>query len=216
MSIGHRGALFLAADPLLSSDGLMGHHGLYLADSIIQNGYASKVIITNIICGGNYCADWAAGGGQVLSGADLSSRPGELSYRIGLTARCINSVGLGSLKTVIDWQQGEFDTDGAGTPQSVYQAELQNVISQFKNWGLLRTGNRMLVHLCTRISGTTAARNAVRAAQAAVADNVLVFPGADIDTIDASKRWDGTHLNATGAQAQAALKLPMYQAYLGF
>lgn len=209
MSIAHRGACFLAKDPLMSSDILLGHHGMYLANSLIANGHASKVVLTNIICGGNFIADWAPGGGTT----GLGVRPGELAYRIGLTARCIANAGLEGLTTIIDMQGGEWDSDN-GTTQANATASLNGIIAEAKRVGLLKPGNFAISHQNTRITAPGGYRNAVRAAQGAIVDGDLVRAGADIDTLGASYRHDGTHFSTAGGQAQAALKLPIYASLL--
>lgn len=209
MSIAHRGACFLAKDPLLSSDMQLGHHGMYLADSLISEGVAEKVILTNIICGGNFIADWVPGGGTTGIGA----RPGELAYRLGLTARCIANAGLENLKTIIDMQGGEWDSDN-GHSQTNVTNWLNAIVAETKRVGLLCHGNFIISHQNTRITNTAGNRNPVRAAQAAIVDGDSVRSGADIDTLGSSHRYDGTHFSTAGGQAQAALKLPVYRSYL--
>ncbi|MGY3117913.1 hypothetical protein ACVWXQ_001850 [Bradyrhizobium sp. S3.14.4] len=206
MSVAHRGTVFNAAEPLLSCDITQGHHGFYLARSLIDGGYASKVIITNACIGGSYAADHCPGGGTV-GGVFAGTSTGDIAYRIGLTARCIANAGLTGLKTIIDWQQGEWDSDNTSTTQANYTAALNGVIAEYKRVGLLKTGNVMFINKCTRITETTTNRNNIRNGQAAVVDAGLVRTGGDIDTLDSSNRYDGTHFNATGAAAQAALKL---------
>ncbi len=209
MSIAHRGACFYAKDPLLSGDLVLGHHGMYLADSLISDGLAEKVILTNIICGGNFIADWVPGGGTTGIGA----RPGELAYRLGLTARCIANAGLENLTTIIDMQGGEWDSD-YGHSQSDVTSWLNGIVAEAKRVGLLKPGNFAISHQNTRITNTSTNRNPTRAAQAAIVDNTWVYAGVDIDTLGAEYRHDGTHFSTAGGQAQAALKLPIYSALL--
>lgn len=222
LSIDHRGAIFNGALPLLVSDMNAGHHGLRSANSLVEDGKADNVIITMAAQGSSFCADWCPGGGTIGSpnpnnpnGVD---RNGALAYRLGLAQRCMFHAGITGFKTIIDWQQGEWDTDATATTQANYQAALSGVINQLKNVGMLRTGNVMFINLCTRIEaagGVTAARNAIRAAQAAVCDSVLVRQGADIDTLDTSLRdTSKTHFTPAGADAQAALKVPFYEDFL--
>lgn len=214
LSIGHGGACFVAVEPLLFASATNGHHGMYLADSLIASGSTSKVLLTNIICGGNYCADWSPVGGTV-GGSQAGTRMGELSYRIGLAARCIANAGLSGLKTIIDWQQGEWDSDNTCTTQGNYTAALNAVVAEFKRVGLLRSGNVMFVNQCTRIAETSDNRNPIRSAQAAVPDGVLVRVGFDNDTITAGDRqMDGTHLKVSGAILQAAGKMPGMQNFI--
>jgi hypothetical protein len=114
---------------------------------------------------------------------------------------------LQNLKTIIDWQQGEWDSDPTATTQANHTAALNGVIAEFKRVGLLRSGNVMFINQCTRItSADTAGKAAIRAAQAAVCDAGLVRLGGDMDTILAVDRYDGTHFSASGATKQAILK----------
>jgi hypothetical protein len=66
----------------------------------------------------------------------------------------------------------------------------------------------------TGTTTTTTDKNIIRAAQALVPDGVLVRAGADIDTIADSGRYDHVHFNATGAVAQSALKVPLFENFL--
>lgn len=210
LSIGHQGACFLAVEPLLSSDLVIaggvtaGHGAMYVADVILTDMSASidKVVLINMSIGGSYVMDHSPTGGFNTSGGTITN--GELAYRIGLTARCIAKAGLSSARTIIDWQQGEWDSDSGGTTQADYTASMNGYIAEAKSVGLLKTGNVMFVNKCTRITETTGNRNPIRAAQAAVCDAGLVRLGADVDTI--GSRYDGTHFTAAGATSVAALK----------
>lgn len=221
LSVAHRGACFTAKEPLLVSDhsgttfGTFGHHGMYLADQLLADGVVDNVLITNIADGGSFCADWCPGGGSTgVSNGSSGTVSGVFAYRIGLAARCIANAGLSHLPTIIDWQQGEWDSDTTATTQSNYAAALNGVVAECKRVGLLKAGNQMFIHQNTRITNGSTARNAIRAAQASVPDGALVKLGADIDTLDASYRYDDSHFTTAGAAAQAALKKPFYEAYL--
>lgn len=206
LSIGHRGACFIAKEPLLSSDLAVGHNGMYLADKIITDGVCDQVVLINMAIGGSYVMDHSPTGGFNTTGGAITV--GELAYRVGLTARCIANAGLSARKTIIDWQQGEWDSDSGGTTQADYTASLNSYIAECKKVGLLRTGNVMFVNQCTRIAETTGNRNPIRAAQVAVVDGVLVRAGADSDSLTGgtNRQVDGQHFTAAGSTALAALK----------
>lgn len=210
LSVKHKGRVFTASDPLLNSDITQGHHGHYLARSLIDDGTATKVILTLTAFGGSYCADHAPGGGVVGGNVSPGTVSGDLAYRIGLTARCIQNAGLWNVKTIIDWQQGEWDSDDTATTQANYEAALNKVVAEYKRVGLLRTGNVMFINRCTRITNSSTNRDKVRFAQLAVPDAGLVRQGADIDTITSmpDDRFDDAHFTAQGAAKQAALKKP--------
>jgi hypothetical protein len=212
LSIGHHGACFQAVEPLLSSDLVTaggvtaGHGAMYVADTILTDMSASidKVVLLNLAIGGSYAMDHSPTGGFNSSFGSVGN--GELAYRIGLAARCIANAGLSGVRTILDWQQGEWDSDGGGTTQADYTASMNGYIAEAKNTGLLKPGNVMFVNQCTRISESSANRTPIRAAQAAVCDAGLVRLGADTDTIGTGGRYDGTHFTASGASQVAGLK----------
>lgn len=214
LSIAHRGACFIAKEPLLVSSESDGHHGMYLADQLIDDDVVDNVLLTNIAIGGSNCAEWCPGGGTGNASHGGPAHTGLLAYRIGLAARCIANVGLSSMRTIIDWQQGEWDTYPNATSGANYQTALQGVINEFKRVGLLRSGNVMFVNQCTNLNASSGDRNPIRAAQAAVCDEDLIRFGADIDTLDSSHRYDTVHFTTAGAAAQAALKATNIADYL--
>lgn len=205
--------IYQAKEPLLASDTTMGHHGIALGDGLVAKGYCDNVVLTPIAIGGSYVADYAPGGGT-SGGPFPGVRAGSLAYRIGLAARTIRNAGLHTLPTIIDWQQGEWDSDNTPTTYDNYKAALLKVIGEFKNVGLLRAGNVMFVHKCTRLTNSSTSRNIIRQAQTDVVDGVLVRAGADIDTLDLTYRYDDAHFTAAGAAKQAALKIPFVANFL--
>lgn len=215
LSIAHpmKRNIYQAQAPLLTSNATMDHHGIPLGDALINQGYCDNVILTNVACGGSYAADYAPGG-ALVGGNEAGYRPGSMAYRLGLTARVIEYSGLSHLPTVIDWQQGEWDTDGTPTTYENHKLALEKIIAELKLVGLLRTGNVMFVHKCTRPGNPEASRNAIRQAQADVVDGNLVRAGADIDTLGGIYRPDGTHFSGAGGVAQAELKLPLIGNYV--
>lgn len=207
LSIGHpmQTQIFQAQEPLLSSDAILGHHGMPLADGLISDGVIDNVVLTNISAGASYAADWAPEGG-VVGGNQAGVRPGSLAYRIGLAARVIAFAGLWNIPTIIDWQQGEWDSDATPTTYANHKTALEGVISEFRRVGLLRVGSVMFINKCTRISNSSASRNIIRQAQTDVVDGILVRAGSDIDSLGSSYRPDGTHFSSAGAVAQANMK----------
>lgn len=214
LSIGHRGACFIAKEPLLSSDLAVGHNGMYLADKIITDGVCDQVVLINEAIGGSYMADHSPTGGSNTAIGTITV--GELAYRVGLTARCIANAGLSGLRTIIDYQQGEWDSDSGTTTQAQYASPLNSYIAECKKVGLLRTGNVMFVNLCTRIAETAGNRNPIRAAQAAVVDGGLVRSGADSDSVTGgtNRQVDGQHFTGAGSVALAALKAVGIENYI--
>ena len=169
-----------------------------------------QVVILAPAISASFAADWAPGGNTYGAG----SRPGSLAYRIGLSARCIHRAGLDGLRRIIDWEQGHSDSLNS-TSEADYTSAMNKVIAECRNSGLLRPStDTMFVHKSTALAATSGQRNAIRAAQAAVVDGAIVRAGADIDTLDASYRYDGIHFGPAGAEAQAELKRAVYTSVL--
>lgn len=213
LSLAHpmRSRIFQAKEPLLVSDVQEGHHGMDIADALLSGGHCDNVILTPVACGGSFAADYSPDGG--ISHAD-THRTGVLSYRIGLAARCIAYAGLSDIPTIVDWQQGEWDSDDVPTSHDHYKAALLSVVNECKRVGLLRPGNVMYVNQCTRPTNPISSREPIRRAQREVTDGDLVLPGPDIDLISADYRYDGTHFTRAGAARQAEMKLPGFLRYM--
>lgn len=196
-SIHHRGQIFDGGKPLLAGDLTNEHHKRALADQLIADGVAARVVIVMAAMGGSLSSQWAVGG--------------DLNHRIELAARCIAAAGLDHLPVVTDWIQGEADTD-ASVSEAAYQANLASVIRTARIHGLIDPGRgrKFIVHRCTRLTGASGVRTGIRAAQVAVCDGVSVIQGADIDAVTAG-RYDGTHFDiATGLPALVAAIKPYF------
>lgn len=211
LSIGHAGGCWQAKSPLLIDDGVGDHHGRWLADQLIAAGLASRVILTLISASATFGVDWAPGGGTYGGG----TRTGTLGYRIGLAARCIAKAGLDRIRRIVDLEIGHSDS-ALGTTEANFTTALNGIINECKTTGLLRASSDvMFVHKSTSLAASSGNRNAIRAAQAAVADGTLVRVGADSDSLDSSYRYDGVHFSyASGASAQANLKKIVYDTWL--
>jgi lysophospholipase L1-like esterase len=103
----------------------------------------------------------------------------------------------GLAPTHVVWMQGESDTSSR-TTQASYTASLQTVIDNIRGSGITAP---ILVNVESWLNGATYAP--VRNAQMSVAGSNGVIQGADVDSLNNSYRYDGTHLNATGATAVA-------------
>ncbi len=188
------GGIYVSKDPFIGTNtsgglnsGNIGHLCSELGDLLITNARFVRVIWIPM----------AVGGASIAQLASTSTAP-FLGNRIGAVARRIASVGLTA--THVIFGQGETDTN-LGTSQSAYAASLSTVIANYRAAGI---SCPFLVAKETWIGGTTS--SAIQAAQASVVDNITVFAGADMDSLNATNRQaDNTHLNATGRTAAAAL-----------
>lgn len=171
-----------------------GHVAARLGDkALIANGGAfDKVVIGCTAIGGSSAADWGSSGA-------FYDRPVVAMKRFA-------AVGITPATTGVTfaflWGQGEADNT-LGTAQATYQASVGTVFSNLVSAGGF--SGRKFVPQETLSSGATS--STIRAAQAALVDNVTVFSGGDLDTLTTTtnRYADLTHFNDTGAPAAATL-----------
>jgi hypothetical protein len=178
------GGLYAAVDPLLGCNEAKGNTFGRIADKWITAGKYARVILIPIAIGSTYVADHAPGGVYNALYAVAFARAKALGYTVN----------------GVFWQQGEQD-NVAGTTTAAYEASLSGLISQQR--GLGNTAPWLLAR-STYSTGTTS--SAIQAAYAALINGTTIFAGADTDSLGSSDRQaDNTHLNATGADANATL-----------
>lgn len=138
---------------------------------------------------------------------------GSTGYALALAFNSLNRVGIpGSRVDAIIIGEGESDGI-AGTSQASYQASMQTWFKIAKGFGF---AGKILVNLETYAYGCTS--STIRAAQAAVVDNVSIWQGGDFDTlVTTTNRYAEiasggcatnalVHFNSTGRPAAAALE----------
>lgn len=188
----YNGLNYAAADPLLGSSyhDQLGSGGVSLrvADLLVTNGKFDRVFIVPIAVGGTSISQWRSGGalyGNIAAAMARLNAAGLIPGATGLTFAFV-------------WGQGESDI---GTAQATYQAGLGEVLSTLTATGF---NGRAFINKQTWNAGTTDAN--VRAAQAAVVNNVTVFAGADADTLNAASRQaDNIHYSDAGMASFATL-----------
>lgn len=151
---------------------------------LIDRGLYDRVITVPMAIGGTWAVEWK----------NTAIKPW-LGLRIKNVACMVQSYGLAPTHVV--WMQGESDTSSANT-QALYTAQLQAVIDNIRGAGITAP---ILVNVESWLNGATYAP--VRNAQMSVAGTNGVIQGANIDSLNNSYRYDGTHLNANGAVAVA-------------
>lgn len=190
----YNGGLYLATDPLLGCDSELGNYVTRLADKLIAAGAYRRIILVPIAQDGAKVSEWAPGG--------------KINHRIGATARRLAVVGL--TPTFLLWHQGESDY---GTSASAYTLSLQGVVQTWRNNGI--SAPFFVALECWASGGIQAGGAAIRQGQADACTNGLgIYLGADWDTMDNTKRYDTTHLNAAGADAAAELDKAVLLNYL--
>lgn len=179
------GGIYAAVDPLLGCDELNGNWFGRFADKLITAGKYARVILVPIALGSTLVADWAVGG----------------AYNPLVSVAFARCAALGYTANAVLWQQGEQD-GVAGTTTTAYEASLTSLINQQR--GLGNTAPWLLAR--STISSNTASTT-IESAYAALINGTYIFAGADTDSLTGTtnRQVDGTHLNATGSDANATL-----------
>lgn len=193
------GALYQIAGKILGcSDDSPGGYGpgnpaARVADKnlIANGGTFDNVILGCLAIGGSSVATWGPGG-------PFYDRPVQMMKRFA--ARGITPATPGVTFALLSGR-GEADNT-AGTAQATYQTIQGQIFSNLiSNGGF---SGRIFLPQETLSSGVTS--TAVRAAQAALVDNITVFSAGDLDTLTGANRYgDLTHFNDTGAPLAATL-----------
>jgi hypothetical protein len=160
-----------------------------VADKIVTAGSFDRVIIAAIGIAGSAMADWAPGG--------------RLYDRVGVVMRRLKAKGITAATTGVTFTYvlglGENDNT-QGISQATFTTGLNAMIAKLIAEGM--TG-RIFINRETWINGATSA--AIQAAQAAVVNGTNVFQGGNLDTLDATNRFDNTHFSDAGAAAAVTL-----------
>jgi hypothetical protein len=184
------GGIYRCQEPLLGTSGASvgneGNYAMRLADKLIANNKATRVVIAPIAMGGSTIAHW---------GAD-----GQHTDRIIAVCERLRLHGLTPAYSLA--QQGESDHN---TDPTVYTNRLNDTIGVFRAQGV---NCPFYICLSTWLNGVT--KGTIRTAQQACVNNAAnVYLGPNSDNLDASNRSDNTHYNATGANAIADLWVPI-------
>jgi hypothetical protein len=160
-----------------------------VADLLVTNGRFDRIIVAPLAISGTPIAIWGNGG--------------VLADRIPLAMRRLASRGIVPGMTGVTfallWMQGEADNSN-GTSQGAYEASFGQIKANAISAGF---SGRIFVTTETHDASITS--SAIQAAQAAVRDNVTVFDGGNLDSLDDSYRQDTIHFNDAGAAAAATL-----------
>lgn len=177
-----------------NGDSRPGNISCILADLLINSGNWDVIYLVPIGISGTLISDWDTG---------QLSYPGQAG-RFGVAMRRLAAAGLvpgmTGLTFALSWWQGESDC-GILTSQASYTAS-------FNSWKakVLSTGfnGRIFVNIETWDVGNISTD--IQNAQRAVVDNIVTFPGGNIDTInDTQRAADKTHLLNSGGLTAASL-----------
>lgn len=190
------GAIYRAADPLLSIPNPGGSIWLKLGDSLITAGNYDRVIWLPLNIGSTPIAAWRAGG--------------VCHYRLHAACSRLAALGIPASRITILTMNGESDA-AAGTTQAVMEAGYQEIRGVFDAYGL--STSPMYVPKESMVMGVT--NSTIRAAQANVVNETTIKAGPDFDTLDAATYRGGptgTDFSDVGVAAAA----PLWKTALGF
>jgi hypothetical protein len=183
------GAGYRAVDPLLGTNYTSdeGNYLTLLADRMVTAATYAKVILVPAAIGGTMISDWTTG---------------NLSHRLHVALLRIRQqgwIGNADVTFKVLFHLGQTD-HGAGTTQAAWEASYATLKNIINTHGVGTP--QIFVPQCTMVSSVTS--STIRAAQAAVVDNVQTFSGGDIDALTGANRAaDGTHLTDAGISAVA-------------
>lgn len=185
------GAYYIANDPVLGCSASAGYlnsgwHGM-LCDKLINAGKYTQVVVIPIAIAGTSVTQWDVGG----------------PYHDRIRAASAMLTAMGINPTAWLWLQGTTDAI-AGMNQATYETALRAVIAYQR---LLpgRFADKWMIAQDTIHDPANTISLPIRAAQAAVAGDFNNSLGPDCDTLIYPTYADGTHFNATGNDAVAAL-----------
>lgn len=174
------GGMYRASEPLLGCSNTGGNLFTRMADKLVTGGYYDRVILIPVGLGGTSAQQWDT-----------------LLYRRAISGGR-RAAALGINVSAILWMQGESEYL---TTQSEYTSMLTSIMGKVAASGVTAP---WVIGKCTDVGGIP--KPAIQAAQLAIVNNTTIFQGADTDALTGSTyRYDGTHLNAAGAEAAAEL-----------
>jgi hypothetical protein len=194
----YTGTIYRLADPFLGPTGSNGGLIGQVAQNLVTAAKYTNVLAASVAVGGSLIGQWTPQG-QSTTGLATGCAGAWLNHRLIVGVRRFFQYGVQPHIVCMIGEQ-----DGANsTSQANWEARFAQVKASLD--GIGHTGKWLVVQETFVFGGTTNA--AVRAAQAAVVDNVRVFGGVDLDTLDAAtyRTGDGVHFDATGRSAAATL-----------
>jgi hypothetical protein len=194
----YTGTIYRLADPFLGATGSNGGLVAQVAQNLITSAKYTNVLAASVAVGGTLIGQWTPGG-QSTTGLGVGADGAWLNHRLIVGVRRFFQYGV--MPNIV-CMIGDQD-HAAGTSQANWEARFAQVKASLD--GIGHTGKWLVLQETFLVGGATSA--AIRAAQAAVVDNVRVFGGVDLDTLDAAtyRTGDGVHFDATGRSAAATL-----------
>lgn len=186
------GRCYVAASPLLGSDGISGEYWTQLGNLLLEGGSFDQVLLAPVAITGAEVSRWAPRGDLNGTMIDTASRLQQRGYRV----------------THVLWVQGEIDYV-RGTNEKVYRDRFLSLVSSLRSLGV---GAPVYVAIATKCLGASnggtrfhSADNPVARAQLALPD-----PGANLRSgvnsdalLGDLDRYDDCHFSSSGEQKVA-------------
>ncbi len=186
------GRCYIAASPLLGSDGTSGEYWTQLGNLLLDRGSFDQVVLAPVAITGSEVSRWAPGGD--LNGI-MTGTASELRQK-------------GYLVTHVLWVQGEIDYV-KGTNEKDYRDRLLSLVSSLRSHGVTAP---VYVAIATRCLGASnggtlshSADNPVARAQLALPDRgANLRRGVNSDALLGDlDRYDDCHFGSSGEQKVA-------------
>lgn len=194
----YNGSCFVAASPLLGSDGTQGEYWTLLGNLLIETGTFDQVVLAPASISGSLVERWAPGG--------------DLHPAMQETVTGLQKTGYRITHTI--WHQGEVDYV-VGTSEADYRRRFLSLVDSLRARKIAAPVYVSIASKCLEaVNGGTlthTADNPVTRAQAKLPDaKAGIRPGVNTDAmLDDLDRHDDCHFGASGEQkaAEAWVKL---------
>lgn len=186
------GQCFIAASPLLGSDGIQGEYWTVLGNLLIESGAFDQVVLAPATLGGSTVSRWAPGGDLNPVMIDTVSELQRRNYAVTQTL----------------WDQGEIDYV-IGTSEAAYTRSFTLLVDSLRKVQVLSLIYLAVASKCLwKSSGGLSffsPNNPVARAQSALPDLMKgVRAGVNTDALlDEFDRYDDCHFGSSGAQKVA-------------
>jgi hypothetical protein len=185
------GNYYPCADPLKGARGDKGNVWGILGDSLVQLGFAKKVIIAPCAIGGTSIQTWKPGGSN--------------NYLIVETINYLKAKGL--TITHVLWHQGESNNTSTlplvqrQTLGNQYRSDFLSLVAQLRSLDVDAPVFPAIATRCAQEPDTVLQR-----VQRNLADEASgIFNGPDTDALGDEYRFDGCHFSTNGLKAHSAL-----------
>jgi len=188
----YNGSCFVAASPLLGSDGTRGEYWTLLGNLLVDTGAFDTVVLAPVAVNGSLVSRWARGGDLHSVMLDALAHLRKAGYRV----------------THMLWHQGEADYV-AGTSEGDYRQRFLSLVDALRGLNVTAPVYVSVASKCLEASNggprTHAPDNPIARAQSKLADTQKgILPGPNTDALlDDSDRYDDCHFGGSGARKTA-------------